>query len=372
MRSLNSIAFAILILASILVAGLIWAAGDILAMFFIAFLLAYLFDPFADWMVRHRIPRPIAALLITAGLLIFICGALAVLGPVAVDQSRGLLRSLQTFFTSAMAQLRTELAPYLPLLRPFGLEGLVRTAEPGPTGMAAPLATVVSGGLAFAGTMGLALLAPVVTFYLLKDWPRMLLRLLKEVPPAKRASVRHLARRIDQVLAAFLHGQAWVCLCVGVLYSIGFSIAGVAYAVVLGLIAGALKFLPYVGTAIAFGITMFTALSQETSNGWVVSGTLLTFLVVEFIESSILSPRIIGDRVRLAPAMVIFAVLIGGKLMGVIGVFVAIPVFAVGRELFGYWLHKEREGRSKRRSRARQHRAPASAHEKKIAVVVKR
>ncbi len=371
MRSISSLTFAVLILVSILVAGLIWAAGDILALFFIAFLLAYLFDPFAEWMVRHRMSRPAAAFLITTGLVVLVGGALALLGPIAMDQSQGLLRSLQTFFTSAMAHVRTELSPYLPLLRPFGLDGLVRASEPTPGSMAAPLATVVSGGLAFAGTMGLALLAPVVTFYLLKDWPRMLLRVLKEVPPNKRAAVRRLARRIDGVLAAFLHGQAWVCLCVGVLYSIGFTVSGLGYGIVLGLISGALKFLPYVGTAIAFVVTLVTAGTQEGAGGWLMGGVMLTFLIVEFIESSILSPRIIGDRVRLAPAMVIFAVLIGGKLMGVIGVFIAIPVFAVGRELFGFWLHKEREGRNVRRRRARAHKPPVLA-EKKIAVVVKR
>lgn len=371
MRSISSLTFAVLVLASILVAGLIWAAGDILAMFFVAFLLAYLFDPLADWMVRHRIQRPIAALLITTGIVVLIGGALALVGPIAVAQLQGLMRSLQSFFTSTMAQARLELAPYLPLLRPLGLDGLVRTAEPAPANMTAPLATVVSGGLAFAGTMGLALLAPVVTFYLLKDWPRMLMRVLKEVPPAKRASVRRLARRIDNVLSAFLHGQAWVCLCVAVLYSIGFALAGVSYGIVLGLIAGAFKFLPYVGTAIAFVMTMVTAASQDDPSGWLIGGVLVTFLVVEFIESSILSPRIIGDRVRLAPALVIFAVLIGGKLMGVIGVFIAIPVFAVGRELFGFWLHREKESRTQRQQRSRQHR-PQPPAAKKIAVVVKR
>jgi predicted PurR-regulated permease PerM len=365
MRAISPIALAILILASILVAGLIWAAGDILAMFFVAFLLAYLFDPLAGWMVRHRIQRPTAALLITAGVVVLIGGAIALLGPIAVAQLQGLLRSLQSFFTSTMSQVRMELAPYLPLLRPLGLDGLVRTAEPAST--VAPLATVVSGGLAFAGTLGLALLAPVVTFYLLKDWPRMLLRVLKEVPPAKRPSVRRLAKRIDDVLASFLHGQAWVCLCVAVLYSLGFSLAGVSYGIVLGLISGALKFLPYVGTAIAFVITIVTAASQESANGWVIGGVMLTFLIVEFIESSILSPRIIGDRLHLAPAMVIFAVLIGGKLMGVIGVFIAIPVFAVGRELVQFWLHREKEGRKKRQHRARPH----TLTQKKIAVVVK-
>lgn len=212
MRSISTIAFAILILASILLAGLIYAAGDILAMFFIAFLLAYLFDPLANWMERRGLARPVAALIITVGLLVLVGGALAVLGPIAYQETQGLLRSLESAFTQGLATLRRELAPYLSILRPLGLDGLVRQTPVAATGdISKPLATVVSGGIAFAGTMGLALLAPVVTFYLLKDWPRMLIRVLKEVPPSKRPMVRDLARQIDDVLSAFLHGQAWVC-----------------------------------------------------------------------------------------------------------------------------------------------------------------
>jgi predicted PurR-regulated permease PerM len=352
MRSISTISLAVLILASILVAGLIWAAGDILAMFLIAFLLAYLFDPFAQWMGRRGVPRPLAALIITSGLLVIVGGALAVMGPIVYEQMQGLLRSLQSAFTEGLARVRQELAPYLSILRPLGLDGLVRQAPAAANGdISKPLATVVSGGIAFAGTMGLALLAPVVTFYLLKDWPRMWTRVLKEVPPAKRPMVRNLGRQVDDVLSGFLHGQAWVCLCVGVLYAIGLGLLDFRYGIVLGLISGALKFLPYIGTAIGLTVTLATAVSQGGWDGWLIAGIAATFLVVEIIESSILSPRIIGDRVHMPPALVIFAVLLGGKLLGIIGVFIAIPVFAVGRVLLGFWLHRERENRMGRQRR---------------------
>jgi predicted PurR-regulated permease PerM len=249
--------------------------------------------------------------------------------------------------------VRQHLAPYLPILRPLGLGGLVRGADQASSDISGPLATVVNGGIAFAGTMGLALLAPVITFYLLKDWPRMKARVLKEIPPDKRPIVRHLAGKIDEVLSAFLHGQAWVCLCVAVLYTTGFLIIGLKSAIVLGMLAGALKFLPYVGTAIALTLTLATAVGQSGWDAWLMSGIGLTFLVSEIIESSILSPRIIGNRVQLAPAMVIFAVLLGGKLFSVIGVFIAIPVFAVGRVLLAFWLHREQEARAARGKRAK-------------------
>ena len=264
LRSVSTLALALLILASILVAGLIYAAGDILAMFFIAFLLAYLFDPLAGWMERRGIPRPVAALLITGGLIVLVGGAIAVLGPIVYQEMQGLLRSLQSAFSEGLVHVRRELVPYLSILRPLGLDGLVRQAPAAAANgdISKPLASVVSGGIAFAGTMGLALLAPVVTFYLLKDWPRMLIRVLKEVPPAKRPMVRSLACQIDDVLSAFIHGQAWVCLCVGVMYAVGLGVLDFKYGIVLGLMSGALKFLPYVGTAIGLTATLATAVSQ--------------------------------------------------------------------------------------------------------------
>ena len=227
MPSISTLTFAVLILVSILIAGLIWAAGDILALFFIAMMLAYLFDPLATWLSCHVVARPWAALLITTALVVLLGGALALMGPIAYAEFSGLLRNLQEIFTGTLSRIRQGLSPYLPILRPLGLDGLVRAGSGGaaaPADISGPIATVVSGGIAFAGTMGLAMLTPVLTFYLLKDWPRMLLRVLKEIPITKRPVVRHLACEIDRVLSAFLHGQAWVCVCVGSIYTIGLLI----------------------------------------------------------------------------------------------------------------------------------------------------
>jgi predicted PurR-regulated permease PerM len=121
------------------------------------------------------------------------------------------------------------------------------------------------------------------------------------------------------------------------LYSGGLFAIGLNYAIVIGVLAGALKFLPYVGTAIGVTIAVTTGVTQDGWDSVLILGIAATFLITEFIESSILSPRIIGNRVRLNPALVIFAVLLGGKLWGVLGVFIAIPVVAVGKVLLGYW-----------------------------------
>ena len=191
--------------------------------------------------------RPLAAGLITSTLVLAIGGGLAIVGPLAYEQLQAMVRELQTVFTSLMREMRQELRPYFPALQQIGLGGLVKPApsiEPPVAGVAMPL---VSG---LATTIGLALLVPVVTFYLLKDWQRVLDRLVEEAPPEKRPALRYIGRRIDRVMAGFLYGQVWVCACCAVLYSGGLFAIGLNYAIVIGVLAGALKFLPYVGTAI--------------------------------------------------------------------------------------------------------------------------
>lgn len=324
----------LLFLGGLVFFSLVWIAGDVLAFFVICLLLAYLFDPLTCWLTNRGMSRPLAAGLITSTLVLAIGGGLAIVGPLAYEQLQAMVRELQTVFTSLMREMRQELRPYFPALQQIGLGGLVKpppSIEPPVAGVAMPL---VSG---LATTIGLALLVPVVTFYLLKDWQRVLDRLVEEAPPEKRPALRYIGRRIDNVMAGFLYGQAWVCACCAVLYSGGLFAIGLNYAIVIGVLAGALKFLPYVGTAIGVTIAVTTGVTQDGWDSVLILGIAATFLVTEFIESSILSPRIIGNRVRLNPALVIFAVLLGGKLWGVLGVFIAIPVVAVGKVLLGYW-----------------------------------
>ncbi len=345
MRSFNSFTFSLLLLGSILVAGLVWMAGDVFALFVVGFFLAYLFDPMAEWLVRRGLSRTFAALIITGTMVMIIAAILVFIGPLAYAQLQEMARVLQVVFGHAMTRMRHELAPYFPALSQMGLGGLVApAADPPPTAIAGPAATLLA-------TIGLTALTPVVTFYLLKDWPSMMARLLAEVPARNRPVVKRLARQVDAVLSGFLRGQAWVCLCVGLIFTAGYLFIGLKYAIAIGMISGALKFLPYVGTAIAFAMAIGASVGQGGWDGGLVTGIVITLLVAEFAESCFLSPRIIGNRVRLAPALVIFAVLVGGKLLGVLGVFMAIPVFAVGRVMISFWFHRQRMGQPARRKR---------------------
>ena len=329
----------LLFLGGLVLAALVWLAGDILGLFVVCFILAYLFDPLTSWLTRRGIPRPLAAGLITSTLVLAIGGTAAVAGPLAYEQLQAMVRELQTVLTSAMRELRQELRPYFTALQQIGLGGLVKPTptEPPVADVAVPLAA------SLATTIGLALLTPVVTFYLLKDWQRMLSWLVDEAPAEKRPALRALGRRVDDVMSAFLHGQAWVCLCCAVLYSVGLYVIGLNYAIVIGILSGALKFLPYIGTVVGVLVAVTTGVTQGGWDSVLMLGIGATYLVTEFVESSVLSPRIIGERVRLNPALVIFAVLLGGKLWGVLGVFIAVPVVAVAKEVLAFWWRQRQD-----------------------------
>jgi predicted PurR-regulated permease PerM len=329
----------LLFLGGLVVVALVWIAGDIIALFVVCFLLAYLFDPLTTWLTKRGLHRGAAAGLITSTLVLAIVGGLVIAGPLAYEQLQAMVRELQTVFTGMMRGVRQELRPYFPALQQIGLGGLVKPTptEPPVADVAVPLAA------SLATTIGLALLTPVVTFYLLKDWQRMLKWLVEEASPEKRPALRYLGRRIDHVMSAFLHGQAWVCLCCAVLYSVGLYAIGLNYAIVIGVLSGALKFLPYIGTAVGVVIAVTTGVTQSGWDSYLMLGIAATYLITEFIESSFLSPRIIGDRVRLNPALVIFAVLLGGKLWGVLGIFIAIPVVAAGKVVLAFWWREREE-----------------------------
>jgi predicted PurR-regulated permease PerM len=335
------IACAATLLGVLALAALVWGAGSIVALFVVAFILAYLFNPLATNLSHRGVPRTLSALIITGGLVLIVCGVLAVLGPILYAQLSDMLTGLQDFFTKTLSTVGAALKPYFPVLHRIGLGGLVRQTPQPDTNVTVPVAaTVIRGSMAVFTTMGLTVLTPVVTFYLLKDWPRMIGYLLHAVPPARRPMVCNLVREIDRVLWAFVHGQAWVCLCVAVICSVALMAVGLNFALVIGIATGLLKFLPYVGITVAFATAITAAVVQHGWDGWFLTSIVGIYMLIEVLDTSILSPRLIGPRVQLPPALVIFAILIGAKVFGVIGVFIAIPAFAVGRVMLSFWLRR--------------------------------
>jgi len=198
----------------------------------------------------------------------------------------------------------------------------------GAIGSATAIAQVSQSGLAIIGWIMNLLLIPVVTFYFLRDWDLMILRVRELLPRTVESRVVELARQSDEVLSAFLRGQILVMVALGLIYSIGLWMAGLKLAFLIGMGAGLLSFVPYLGGILGVGGAVIAALVEHRDLIHVVY-VLIVFGIGQTLEGFVLTPWLVGDRIGLHPVAVIFAILAGGQLFGFIGVLLALPLAAV-------------------------------------------
>ena len=177
-------------------------------------------------------------------------------------------------------------------------------------------------------SLRLLVITPLVAFYLLRDWDRIVARIDSLLPSRIRPIVREQAKEIDDILAGFVRGQATVCLLLGVFYAVGLSLAGLDFGVIVGLGTGLISFIPYFGMTIGLVTGMGIAVAQFAD--WVPIAIVAgVFAVGQVLEGNVITPRLVGNRVRLHPVWVIFAVLAGGALFGFTGILLALPAAAV-------------------------------------------
>ena len=184
-----------------------------------------------------------------------------------------------------------------------------------------------SGGV-FINALLNVLLVPVITFYLLRDWDVIMARIAALIPEPRRAATIELACRTDEVLGAFLRGQLLVVLGLALVYSIGLWWVGLDFAIAIGVLAGVVSFVPYLGLIVGIAVASVAALVQLHSLP-AVGGVVLVFVVGQMIEGTVLTPRLVGGSIGLHPVVVIFAVLAGGQLFGFFGILLALPTAAV-------------------------------------------
>jgi len=189
------------------------------------------------------------------------------------------------------------------------------------------LSVTRSGGALAAAVLSL-FLVPIITFYLLRDWDKIMAYLGALIPSRQRATVLHLARETDEVLGAFLRGQLLVMLALAIIYSLGLSIIGLKFAIAIGVVSGLVSFVPYLG--FVFGIVLAgLTVALEPNPFWLMMGVIATFSIAQALEGSLLTPKLVGDRIGLHPVIVIFAVAAGGQLFGFFGILLALPAAAV-------------------------------------------
>jgi len=305
---------------------------DILLPFVIGMAVAYLLDPVADKLQRWGMSRTLATTILTVAFLIVIFLAIAFLLPLLQQQIVNLLANLPSYFGTIRDWAKPIIERWMSELDPKDVERL-ESAVGQFSGRAVQyvlnlIGNIWAGGMALVGFFGFLFITPVVTFYLLRDWDMLLKRVDRWLPVSYAGTIREQAREMDRTLAGFVRGTGMVCLVLSAYYGAALSLAGLDFGLVIGIAAGLISFVPYVGSIGGLAVSVGLALLQF-DEAWRVAIIAGIFGLGQVLEGFILTPRFVGDRVKLHPVWVIFAVLAGGSLFGFVGMFISLPAAAM-------------------------------------------
>ncbi|MFT8245120.1 AI-2E family transporter [Roseomonas sp. BN140053] len=331
--------------------AVLWLFSPILTPFVLAICIAYFLDPPATRLARMGVPRGLASFLLIFALCALALLAVLLLYPLLIAQIGTLLQRLPAYIARIGATVRELLAAAAERLGPevldARLQDLAVNQAASMLGALASGATQLIGGgsgllgvgYALFGVFTFAVVTPVVGFYLLRDWPRIILRVESWMPRRYAATLRTLGRDTDRVLSAWLRGQLICCGMLAVYYAVALQSVGLELGLLVGLLAGLLSFIPYVGSLTGMVTALLLAVGQF--GGW--QGVVLVagvFLFGQTVEGYVIYPRLLGDRVELHAVWVIFALFAGGVAFGFLGVLLAVPMAATIGVLARFWLRR--------------------------------
>ncbi len=332
------------IAAALLVTGwLVWLLAPVLTPFLLSALLAYMADPVVNRLERWKMRRDVAVSLVFLVVISILVVAMLIIVPLLVRETIDLVERLPGYFQT----LQETALPWIE--ERFDVELGIETFDASKAreliqehfqNIAGAAGTVVSyitesGGRFIIWVTGMVLV-PLVTFYLMRDWHKLLDSLRDILPRNIEPVVVRLTRDCDEALGGFLRGQLLVMISLGAIYSIGLLIVGLNNAIAIGMIAGLVSFVPYLGAIIGILLAGITAVIQNFEF-WFLLSVAVVFTVGQLIESFLLTPKLVGDRIGLHPVLVIFTVMAGAHLFGFIGILLALPVAAAGTVLVRFF-----------------------------------
>lgn len=320
------------------VGALVWLLTPVLTPFAAAALLAWLGNPVVERLQRRGLSRNSAVAVVFSAMVLLVVGLLLVLVPVIQSQIVVLARSAPAYMEWVVrtglpwVEMRTGL-DVTTWLDPDYLLELLRRNWQGASGIASQVLTYVThSSFTVLGWFANLVLIPFITFFFLRDWNALVQRVAALVPRSRIHTVARLAKESDEVLGSFLRGQFLVMMAMGVFYAVGLWGVGLEVGVLIGLLAGVLTFIPYIGpTTVLLGGS--AAALMQFGDWQHLLGVVAVWGVGQVLESYVLTPKLVGDRVGLSPVTVVFAVMAGGTLFGFLGMLLALPVAAVANVL---------------------------------------
>lgn len=307
-----------------------------LSMLFVSLLLAYILDPLVDWFEERRISRSLAIVILMVGTILFVGGFLLWIVPTLVgelggagvrlrawigDEDTGVIAWVQERIGMDAAELLARVREKAQEVAPQALEVVGEFLKGALTKTAGVVGWLVN-----------VLMVPIFVFYFLRDFDEMKAQAASLIPLHRRDFVIERARRVDGVVGEWLRGQVKVALILAGLYAVGLAIAGVKLGVPIGILAGLLNIVPYLGFAFGFGLAVLMALLVWTGVGTLI-GVVVVFAVVQLLEGYVITPKIVGEKVGLSPVSVILVLLIGGELLGLLGFVLAVPVAGAAKTI---------------------------------------
>jgi predicted PurR-regulated permease PerM len=293
---------------------------------------AYVLDPVCDKLEDWGLGRTWATTVVTLAFVVILAAVLLLVLPILAEQLLNLIARVPAVIDAIRAQVVAWIHT-LELRVDAALLERLRSSLGEATGTlvswaSSVLGGVISGGVALVNLLSLLFITPVVAFYLLRDWDRLVGKVDGWLPRRHAETIRKQVKEIDRTLAGWARGQGTVCLLLGVGYAIGLTLLGLDFGLIVGLIAGVLSFIPYLGSITGFLLSVGLAMLQFDEI-WRIAAVAAVFFAGQAIEGNILTPKLVGDKAGLHPVWVIFALLAGGALFGFVGVLLAVPVAAV-------------------------------------------
>jgi predicted PurR-regulated permease PerM len=320
------------LLIALVGALLIWLLAPVLTPFLIAGVLGYVLLPTVDRLVARKVPRVLAVTLVEVLAFVLIAAVLLLIVPI-LSKELPLLREhlpvladkLNSTVSPWLAQVGIDVALDSASIKAFVVKYLGANVE---DGLSAALSSARIGGSFLLALIGNAVLVPAVLFYLLMDWPQLSARLHQLIPPRLRSRVQSFLNDCDEMLGQYLRGQLLVMVILAFYYSVGLALFRFDLAVPVGVFTGLAVFIPYLGFGLGLVLALLAGVLQFASWYGVVA-VAVVYGVGQVLESFILTPRLVGERIGINPLTVIFALLAFGHLAGFVGVLIALPVCAV-------------------------------------------
>jgi predicted PurR-regulated permease PerM len=315
------------------VAGVLalWALREILLPFVAGMALAYLLDPLANRLERVGVSRMVAALVLIGAFVLVFVAVILIFIPLLTSQLGAFIEKLPTYVQRLQALV---MEPNREWLRNLVGDNVADAqisdlVKQGAGWTLTFVKSLWSGGQALLSIISLIIVTPVVAFYLLDDWNEMVATVDSWIPLQHRDTVRALAREMNETLARFVRGQIAVCLILGSYYAVSLTFAGLSFGLLIGLVAGAITFVPYVGSMTGLIVATGVAIAQFWPEYTPILIVLGIFFVGQFLEGYVLAPKLVGESIGLHPVWLMFALFAFGYLFGFVGLLIAVPLAAV-------------------------------------------